>query len=409
MAEQSMGSPAGPLTGIRVIEVGHFIAAPFAARLLADYGAEVVKVELPGSGDPIRSLGEHVNGQSLWWSSIARNKKCITLDLHKPQGQELFLSLVKQSDAIIENFRVGQLERWDLGWERIHAVNPQAVLVRVSGFGQTGPYRDRVAFAPIAEAFGGLRYLIRDPDAPEDRPPIRASLSLGDSIASLFAAVGLLTALLGRKNHGGTPVDVSMFESIFALLESAVSEYGVTGQVREPAGSAVPHLAPSNTYKCADGTWVCLTSTSDRLFQRLCAAMGKSDLATDPGYRTNEARSRNRKALDAIVASWVGSLAFVEVETKLLQASIPVSKIYSIRDCVADEHYQAREAVIEVNDPRQGVVLQPNIFPVFQTGGGRPRVNWPGPSLGAHNVEVLRDVLDLSEARIAELTQEGVI
>lgn len=403
----------GPLSGLRILEVGHFIAAPFAARLLADYGAEVIKVEPPGSGDPIRVLGEQKNGQSLWWSSIARNKKCVTIDLRHPLGKTLFLDLVKKCDAVIENFRVGQLERWGIGWDRIHEVNPKAVLVRVSGFGQTGPYKDRVAFAPIGEAVGGLRHLIRDPNAPDDQPPLRASLSLGDSIAGLFAALGALTALHGRSAGGeaavGQCVDVSMYESVFALLESSVSDYGAKGIVRQPAGSAVPNLAPSNTYRCSDGTWVCLTSTSDRLFARLCRALDMTDLIDNPDFCSNSVRARNRIELDAIIGGWVGARTYEEVEAKMLSESIPASKIYSVKDCVEDAHYQFRNSIIEVDHSNQGTVLQPNIFPKFGDGEDGPKVHWPGPSLGEHNSEVFRGLLGLTDDRVQELELENVI
>jgi crotonobetainyl-CoA:carnitine CoA-transferase CaiB-like acyl-CoA transferase len=412
MSEVKRKGPGGPLAGLRILEVGHFVAAPFAARLLADYGAEVIKVEPPRVGDPMRSLGEKKNDQSLWWSSIARNKKCVTIDLRKSQGKSIFLDLVAKSDAVVENFRVGQLEQWDIGWDRIHEANPKAVLVRISGFGQTGPYKDRVAFAPIGEAFGGLRYLIRDPRAPEDRPPIRPSLSLGDSIAGLFASLGVLTALLGARtgsNSGlGRCVDVSMYESVFALLESSVSDFGVNGVVRQPAGSAVPNLAPSNTYRCFDGTWVCIASTSDRLFARLCRAMHKLDLIDDPRFRTNDVRAKNRNDLDEIIGEWVQAHSYEEVETRMLSESVPASKIYSIKDCIDDLHYRHRGSFIEVKEHDGSTVLQPNIFPLFG-GADAPTVRWAGPSLGQHNAEVFKDLLGLSDERLTEMTRENVI
>jgi crotonobetainyl-CoA:carnitine CoA-transferase CaiB-like acyl-CoA transferase len=410
VGETRAHAPAGPLAGLRVLEAGHFVAAPFASRLLADYGAEVIKIEPPGAGDPLRALGDPADGPSLWWSSLGRNKKSVTIDLRKPRGQELFLSLAAMSDAVIENFRVGQMEKWNVGWDRIQAANPKTSLVRISGFGQTGPYKDRVAFAPTGEAFGGMRYLTRDPDAPEDRPPIRTSLSLGDSIAGLFASIGALAALLGSRisDSPGRCVDVAMYESVFALLESAVSEYGAGGVVRQPAGSAVPNLAPSNTYKCADGTWACLTSTSDRLFTRLCEAIEQPELTADPRFRSNTVRARNRDELDGIISDWAGTRMYAQVETRLLEAAVPVSRIFSIRDCVEDLHYQYRKTIIEVPEDDGRMTLQPNIFPSFG-GADTPTVRWPGPSLGQHNAEVFEGLLGLSQPTLSALAQEGVI
>jgi crotonobetainyl-CoA:carnitine CoA-transferase CaiB-like acyl-CoA transferase len=400
----------GPLAGLRVLEVGHFVAAPFAARLLADYGAEVIKVEPPGEGDRVRSLGPFAHGRSLWWSSLARNKTCVTLNLRVPEGQALFLALVAHSDVIIENFRVGQLEAWGIGWERIHEVNPAASLVRISGFGQTGPYRDRVAFAPTGEAFGGLRYLTRDPEAADHRPPIRTSLSLGDSIAGLMAAIGALTAMLSSRVSGapGRCVDVSMYESVFALLESTVSDYGANHVIRQPAGSAVPHLAPSNTYRCADGVWACITSTSDRIFARLCEGIGQPALRDDSRFRTNANRVANRDSLDDLIARWVARRDFAEVEARLLEASVPVVKIYSIEDCVQDVHYRDRRSIVEVPEKDGTVTLQPNVFPGFGTDH-TPSVAWAGPELGEHNDSVFRGLLGLGDAVIAELHRAGVI
>jgi formyl-CoA transferase len=409
MDETPAPAPTGPLAGLRVLEVGHFVAAPFASRLLADYGAEVIKIEPPGAGDPLRALGDAAHGPSLWWSSLARNKKSVTLDLRAPQGRKLFLDLAAISDAVIENFRVGQLEKWDVGWDRIHAANPKTSLVRITGFGQSGPYKDRVAFAPTSEAFGGLRYLTRDPGASPQRPPIRTSLSLGDSIAGLFASIGALAALLGSRISGGPGrcVDVAMYESVFALLESAVSEYGASGVVRQPAGSAAANLAPSNTYRCADGTWACLTSTSDRLFARLCEAMEQPTLTGDPRFPSNTARAANREALDAIIGEWVGARTFTQVEQRLLAAAVPVSRIFSIKDCVEDPHYRYRNTIIEVPEDDGRITLQPNIFPSF--GADAPAVRWPGPPLGQHNTEVLTGLLGLSPQTLTALARQGVI
>ena len=410
MTDDGSAIPAGPLAGIRVLEVGHFLAAPFAARLLADYGAEVIKIEPPGDGDPLRALGPFASGRSLWWSSLARNKKCVTLDLRRHRGQELFLDLVSQSDAVIENFRVGQLERWNIGWDRIHDVNPAATLVRISGFGQTGPYRDRVAFAPTSEAFGGLRYLTRDPDAPNDRPAIRTSLSLGDSIAGLFASLGTLTAILSSRigNRAGSCVDVAMYESIFALLESTVSDYGANQVVRAPAGSAVPNLAPSNSYRCADGTWACITSTSNRLFARLCEGIDRPELADDPRFHTNATRVSNRRALDNLIAEWVRHRTYEEVESRLVAASVPVAKIFSIADCVEDAHYRYRRTIVEVPESDGSTTLQPNIFPSFGNED-RPAIGWPGPALGQHNAAVYEGILGLSREARDSLAHDHVI
>jgi formyl-CoA transferase len=410
VGELPVHAPAGPLAGLRVLEAGHFVAAPFASRLLADYGAEVIKIEPPGAGDPLRALGDPEDGPSLWWSSLGRNKKSVTIDLRRPQGQELFLGLVAMSDAVVENFRVGQLEKWNIGWDRIRAANPKTSLVRISGFGQTGPYKDRVAFAPTGEAFGGMRYLTRDPGAPDDRPPVRTSLSLGDSIAALFATIGALAAMLSSRlgDNPGRCVDVAMYESVFALLESAVSEYGAGGVVRQPAGAAMPNLAPSNTYRCADRTWACLTSTSDRLFARLCKAMERPELTADPRFRSNTARARNRDELDGIIGDWVRTQPYAQVETRLLEAAVPVSRIFTIRDCVEDLHYQHRKTIIGVPEDDGRMTLQPNIFPSFG-GADAPAVQWPGPALGQHNDEVFKGLLGLSQPALTALARQGVI
>lgn len=410
-ARPPRGAVAGPLNGLRVLELGHFIAAPFAARLLADLGAEVIKVEPPVSGDPARGWGAAIQGKSLWWSVHARNKKCVTLDLKHPRGLELALRLIGKSDAVLENFRPGQLEKWGIGRERLRNANPRCILIRISGFGQTGPYRDRVAFGVIGEAIGGIRYLTAYPKAVSTLPPVRTGVSLADSVAAIYAVVGLLAALYQRdhgREVGGCEVDVALYEAIFSLLEGCLPEYGRLGRIREPSGATLPTTAPTNTYLCRDGAWICIAGNSDRIFSRLMALIGHPELLTDPRFKTNRDRVANSAELDRIIGAWTAGLPAREAEALLERAEVPASRIYTIKDCVEDAHFRARGMIQTVMDPQFGELLHPGVVPRFDAGSDG-HVGWPGPPLGAHNSEVYRDVAGLDAAEIAALRREGVI
>ena len=402
----STAAVAPPLQGVRVLELGHFVAAPFAARLLADYGADVIKVEHPNGGDPMRRLGRGRNGHGYWWSSLARNKRFITLDLGHPEGQAVLKSLAATADVVVENFRAGQLERWGIGPDTLRADNPGLIVCRISGFGQTGPYAGRLSLASIGEAVGGLHYITGDP-AQAGSAPIRASLSLGDTIAGLVAVNGILAALQGRRaGQVGQTIDTAMYEAVFGLLESTLTEYGALGLVRQPNGSSSPNFSPSNFYRSSDGKWICMAATGEQLFGRLAVLIGRSDLLDDPKFARNADRLANRVELDAIINAWMGNRTGTECEALLEQAGIPASRVFSIEDSVADPHFRARGAVVEVDDPVLGRVLHPGIFPKFEPGSTGPIV--APQQLGADNEAVYADLLGLSSDKIARLHAEGV-
>lgn len=411
MPDRNAG-PDGPLSDLRVIEVGHYIAAPFAARVLADLGAEIIKLEQPGSGDPARAWGAMVDGRSLWWSVHARNKKSVTLNLKTPAAREVFLDLVRSADGVIENFRPGQLEEWGLGFDTIQEANPGCVLVRVSGYGQTGPYRDRVSFGVIGEAIGGLRHLTGYPSDATDLPPVRTGISLGDSVAGLYGVIGLLAALRQRdvrKARRGQQVDVALYEAVFSLLEGSLTEYGRLGIVRQPSGSRIPTAAPSSAYRCADGRWLLIAGNSDRIFARLMALIGRADLAADPGLQTNAGRIARIDELDRAIGAWTGTLDSRAAERLLDENDIPASRIYTIADCADDEHYRARGMIRTVDDPQFGPLLHPGGVPKFSEVDEDVCLRWPGPALGAHNDEVYRGLLGYDSGRLQQLAKDGVI
>jgi formyl-CoA transferase len=403
------GAVRGPLNGLRVLELGHFIAGPFAARLLADLGAEVIKVEPPRGGDPARGWGEAVDGKSLWWSVHARNKKCVTLDLKTAEGRDIALRLTAKCDAVIENFRPGQLDRWGLGPDVLQAANPQCIVVHISGFGQNGPYRDRVAFGVIGEAIGGIRYLTGYPKEVTDLPPVRTGVSLADSVAGLYSVIGLLAALQERGRTGrGRVVDVALYESIFSLMEGCLTEYGRLGRVRQPAGAALPTVAPSNTYRCRDGGWICIAGNSEPIFARLMKVIGRADLVDDDRYRTNRARVANAADLDREIGTWAARLNAAEAEAQLDGAEVPASRIYTIRDCAEDPHFQTRGMIRNVADPALGELLHPGVVPRFE-GEAAGGIGWPGPALGAYNQEVYGRLLGLSTEDVAQLGEAGIV
>lgn len=396
----------GPLAGVRVLELGSLLAGPFAGRILGDFGATVIKVEQPGSGDPLREWGHSVDGRSVWWPVQSRNKKLITLDLRRPRGRALGLELVSRCDVLLENFRPGTLERWGLGPDVLLSANPGLVIARVSGYGQTGPYSDRAGFASAGEAMGGLRYINGYPG----QAPPRTGISLGDSLAAMFAVQGVLMALYHRDVHGagGQVVDASILESCFALLESSVPEYGRLGVVREPSGTALAGIAPSNVYRTRDEKWIVIAANSPQLWRRLAAAIGRAELADDPRFSTHAARGANMAELDAIIAAWAGQRDAAEIDGLLNAAGVVCGPVYSIADIFRDPHFRAREMLIEMQDPELGALTAPGIVPKLTGSPGSARFTgaW---DLGAHNDEVYGDLLGLSPAERADLAADGVI
>ena len=394
-----------PLQGVRVVEMGSLLAGPFCGQLLGDFGAEVIKVEPPGQGDPMRQWGRQANGRGLWWPIIARNKKSVTLDLRRPQGQELARRLVARCDILVENFRPDTLERWGLSYEALSADNPGLIMVRVSGYGQTGPYRDKAGFGGVAEAMGGLRYITGYPD----RPPTRVGISIGDTLAGTLGALGALVALRHRDQHGGRGqvVDVAIFEAVLTYMESLIPEYALAGYVRERSGSVLPGIAPSNIYPTADGTWIVMGANADNVFQRLCQAMGRPEMAQDPRFRDHRSRGQHMELLDDIIAQWTSTLNADQLLQILDQAGVPAGRIYTAREMLEDPHFRAREDVVWVQAPGIGAMPMQNVFPkLSQTPG---RVRWAGPELGQHNEEVFGGLLGLDGATLDALREQGVI
>jgi crotonobetainyl-CoA:carnitine CoA-transferase CaiB-like acyl-CoA transferase len=402
---------AGPLAGLRILELGHFVAAPFCTRLLGDLGAEVIKVEPPGAGDPVRQWGARHKGESAWWSVHGRNKRCVTLDLKKPRAREIVLRLAAQCDALVENFRPGQLDRLGLSEAALRGANPGLVIARISGYGQDGPQRDRAAFGVIGEAVGGLRYLTNHPPGTTDLPPVRVGISIGDSVAGIYAAFGVMAALWRRdaakRGDGrGRTLDVALTESIFSLLEGALPEYGALGTIRQPTGGAIATAAPSNAYRSKDGIWVLIAANSDPLFRKLATLLGRPELAEDPRYAGNQARVANRQALDAEINAWAVQHDAAELERLLEAADVPATRAYTIADCAADPQYRHRGMVQEVEDARLGPMLHYGTVPKIPEDPGA--VRWAGPAVGEHNADVFGEMLGLSEAEIAALSQEGI-
>jgi formyl-CoA transferase len=394
----------GPLQGLRVVELGTLIASPFAGRLLAEAGADVVKIESPGAGDPLRNWRKLHKGTSLWWYAQSRNKRSVAVDLRQSQGQEIVRALGNRADIVIENFRPGQLEKWNLGYELLAKDNPGLILVRLSGYGQTGPYRDRPGFGSIGEAMGGLRYLTGEPS----RPPSRVGVSLGDSLASLYGVIGALMALHQRAQNGGRGqvVDVALYEAVFSLLESTLPEYGMTGFIRERSGGALPGITPSNTYLCKDGNYLVIGGNGDSIFRRLMRAIGREDLATDPALADNAGRTARSAELDAAIGKWTGQRSLTDALEALNAAEVPAGRIYSIADIVKDAHYQARGMIEKARLEGGEELLLPGLIPKLSETPLRTR--WIGPKLGEHTSEVLLE-LGYDAARQRELRAKGVI
>jgi formyl-CoA transferase len=396
---------SGPLRGFRVLDISTMIAAPFGAALLGDLGAEIIKIEVPGSGDTLRHVAPMYAERSLYWSVLGRNKCSVTLDLRVPRGRSLFLELVKRSDAIIENFRPGTLERWDLGYETLKTANPDIVLVRVSGYGQDGPYRDKAGFGTPAAAMGGLTYIT----GYSDRPPITVPIALADYLAGLFGALGAVAALLERERNrrGGQWVDVSLYESVFRLLEAVVPAYGKNGVVRERMGNRTGQSSPIGSYRTLDGRYMVLSVSTDRVWARMIEAMGHPEWGTDPRFASNPVRTRHADDVDAAVAGWFGEHTADEAQRILDEAGVPVSPINSIADIFRDPQYQARADIISPVDPAIGEVPMPAVIPRFSRTPGA--VRFVGPTLGEHNADVYGGLLSLSEAEQASLHADGVI
>jgi formyl-CoA transferase len=401
-----VGANAGALAGFRVLELGTLIAGPFAGRILADFGAEVIKIEAPGRPDPLREWGQgRYRGRGLWWPVQSRNKKLVTLDLSR--GQNLFLQLVEKSDVVLENFRPGTLERWGLGYDRIRSVNPRLVVVRVSGYGQTGPLADRPGYASVAEAVSGLRSLNGYPD----QPPPRSGISLGDSLAALFAVIGALVALLARRGSrggSGQVVDVSLVESCLAMLESVIPEYDRLGLVRQPSGTRLEGIAPSNIFPTRDGRWMIIAANQDAVFRRLCAAMGQPELADDPRFIDHVARGENQDLIDGILAAWAATLDAAELEDLLNEAGVVCGPVNTVAEVVRDRQLGARDAIVAHHDEELGEFLGPGIVP--RLSGTPGEIRWTGPWLpGAHNNEVFGEMLRVPADELEQLKVEGVI
>lgn len=396
----------GPLESLRVIELGQLIAGPFCGQLLADFGAEVIKVEPPKTGEAMRQWGRPGrDGNPVWWSVIARGKRSVTLDLRISEGQAVLRDLVAEADILIENFRPGTMERWGLGHDVLSAINPRLIMARISGFGQDGPYSDRAGFASVGEAMGGLRYISGYPD----RPPVRVGLSLGDSIAGINAAMGVLLALEHRHSTGrGQVVDTSIYESVLGLTEAMVSEYDAGGHIRERHGSSLPGIAPSNAYPTHDGREIIIGANQDAVFRRLCDVMGAPELADDPRYATHRARGEKTKELDARIAEWTRRYPAEEMVAALCKAGVPVGLAYTAREMMEDPHFAARESIAAVPDPKRGGTLaMQNVFPRLSESPGGIRAL--GPDLGADTEPVLRGLLGYSVEKITQLEQAGVI
>jgi formyl-CoA transferase len=395
---------APPLKGLKVIELGTLIAGPFCARILAEFGAEVIKIESPDGGDPLRQWRKLYKGTSLWWFVQARNKKSVTVNLKSTQGQEIVRKLVKDADIVVENFRPGALEKWGLGWDRLSTINPGLVMVRLSGYGQTGPYRDQTGFGAIGESMGGIRFLTGYPD----RPPVRVGISLGDSLAAMYGVIGALMAIYHREVNGGKGqvVDVALYESVFSLMESLLPEYDMLGFVRERSGASLPGIVPSNTYSCRDGKYVVIGANSDGIFKRMMLAIGREDLANDPGLASNAGRVARTEELDQAISAWTSRHDMEQVLAVLNQAEVPASKIYSIADIVNDVHYQARQMIQQFKLKDGQTLKLPGIVPKLSETPGE--TEWLGPELGQHSAEILSSLgIDSEQQKV--LKQQGII
>ena len=401
MNSNEKNTTPGALEGVRVIELGQLIAGPFCGQLLADLGAEVIKIELPGRGDPMRDWGK---GEPLWWPIVARNKKCITLDVRKEEGKAIVSELAGKADIVLENFRPGTMEKWGLGYADLAAINKGIVMVRVSGYGQDGPYSSRAGYGGIGEAMGGLRYIVGDPST----PPCRTGLSIGDSLAAMFATIGALSALQSRNRTGqGQVVDSAIFEAVLGVMESTVSEYDQLGTIRERTGAILEKVAPSNVYPTADNDMIIMGANQDTVFTRLCGAMQRPDLATDGKFSGHVARGENQAELDEIITAWTRNFEAGELLALLERHAVPAGRIYRAPDMLADEHFIARQSIAQVQHPKYDNLKMQNVFPRLSATPGS--IKWAGPALGQHNEEVYRELLGYDAADLERLKQDGII
>ncbi|MEO4052722.1 CoA transferase [Solibacillus sp. CAU 1738] len=396
----------GPLEGIRILDISTMIAAPYGASLLGDFGAEVIKIEIPKIGDSLRGMGPFKDDEPLRWSTLARNKKSLTLDLHDEEGQNILKKLVAKSDVIIENFRPGTLEKWNLGYEDLKKVNDNLIMIRVTGYGQTGPYSHKAGFGTPATAFSGFTYL----HGYSDRPPISPSFSLLDYITGVYVAFATSTALYHRdagKNGKGQYVDIALYETVFRMMEFLIADYDQNGLIKERSPGLSGHSSPAGTFQTKDGHWVVLVTSSDRTFERLAEAMGRKDMLTDDRFYSNAVRLQHFELTNGIVAEWVKTKDREELQAYLDSYGVPISPIYSIEDIFQDEHYKARENIVEIEHPRLGNIKMPGIVPKFSETPGSIRNI--GPELGEDNEEILKSVIGLSEEEISHLRELNII
>jgi formyl-CoA transferase len=398
-------NPKGPLCDLVVVEMGALIAGPFCGQILGDFGAEVIKVEDPKVGDPMRQWGRSLpKGLSPWWPVIGRNKKSVGLDLRKPEGQALVRELIAGADVVVENFRPGTLEKWGLSPDALKALNPRLILARVSGFGQTGPYAERAGYGLIGEAMGGLRYVTGEPD----RPPARAGISIGDSLAAMHAVMGILMALHHRERTGeGQVIDAALYESVLGVMENLITEYDITGYVRERSGSILPGIAPSNAYPCANGEMILIGGNGDNVYARLTEAMGRPDLKTDPKFVDHASRGANQHELDEIISAWTATQALSDLLALLEAKGVPCSRVYRAPDMLEDPQFKARDAFVTVDHEAFGPIRMQNAFP--KLSGTPGRVRWPGPKLGEHTAEVLAARAGVTPERLDALKAAEVI
>lgn len=397
-----MAENTGALKGLRVVELGQLLAGPFCGQLLGDMGADVIKVEPPGAGDPFRVWG--MGDEKVVWEVLARNKKSVSCNLRVPEGQALVRKLIATADVLVENFKPGTLEKWGLGPDVLHAENPRLIIARMSGYGQDGPYSDRAGFGGIGEAMGGWRYIVGDPD----RPPARMGVSIGDTLCATYGTMGVLAALHHREKTGqGQVVDTALYEAVLQVMEGLVPEYDRTGFIRERSGSILPGIAPSNVYQCSDGVYM-IGANNDQIFKRLAKAMGRPELGDDPRYSTHLARGERQTELDDLINAWTRTLTIDQVDALMIEHSIPAGRVYRAPDMLADPHFAAREAIIEVKTERYGKLKMQNAFPKLSaTPSG---VRSPAPSVvGQHNAEIYGELLGISGAELNGLKAAGVI
>ncbi|VXC72993.1 Succinyl-CoA--D-citramalate CoA-transferase [Pseudomonas sp. 8Z] len=390
------------LQGLKVIEMGQLIAGPFASKLLGEFGADVIKIEPPGVGDPLRKWRKIKDGTSLWWHVQSRNKRSLTLDLKQAEAQDIVRRLVSEADVLVENFRPGTLEGWGLGYDALKALNPRLIMLRISGYGQTGPYRDLPGFGVVGEAMGGLRHLSGYPG----QAPVRVGISIGDSLSSLYGVIGVLLALQERARSGeGQEIDVALYESVFAMMESLIPEYDAFGYIREPAGSALPGITPSNSYPCKDGSYVLIAGNGDSIYKRLMSLIDRDDLGNDPRLAQNDGRSQHAELIDGAIAEWTAQRGRDEVIEALKGARVPAGYPYTAADIVQDPHYLARQMIEQVQTS-VGPLKVPGVLPKLSRTPGR--IGTGGPQLGEHNDDILAG-LGLSEEQVKGLRERGII